>query len=63
MFARNFLIPIQLLPVPAGYPAFAQASRYELFAEPDVRQTEPDSGVGLGAGQAEQSALGPYGAI
>jgi hypothetical protein len=26
MFARNFLIPIQLLLVPVGYLAFAQAS-------------------------------------
>lgn len=59
--ARNFLIPMFL--VLAGYPAFAETSRYELFAELDVRQTEPVGGVGLGAGQAEQSALGPYGAI
>jgi hypothetical protein len=42
--ARNFLIPIQLFLVLAGYPAFAEMSRYELFAEPDVRQTEPDGG-------------------
>lgn len=63
MFARNFLIPIQLFLVLAGYPAFAEMSWYELFAEPDVRQTEPDDRVALSAGQAEHSAQGPYGAI
>jgi hypothetical protein len=35
--ARNILALILLLP--AGSPAFAQIARYELFPEPDVRQT------------------------
>ncbi|MCS3928962.1 hypothetical protein M2175_003993 [Bradyrhizobium elkanii] len=47
--ARNLLTPIQLFLVLTGYPVFAEAFRYKLFAEPDVRQTEPDGGVGLGA--------------
>ena len=41
---RLELLPIRLFLVLARS-AFAETFRYELFAEPDVRQTEPEGGV------------------